>query len=77
MTNWQHDLRQVFRAAGQPDGHSHQLRDTFAVGMLEKGIPMEELSKLLGYTSIKTTEKSYAPSVTSRQDRLDLLVVAT
>ncbi len=21
VTNWQHDLRQVFRAAGQPDGH--------------------------------------------------------
>jgi len=36
VTHWQHDLRQRFRAAGMPDGHPHQLRDTFAVGLLEK-----------------------------------------
>ncbi len=58
-------------------GHSHQLRDTFAVELLQRGIPMEEVSKLLGHTSIKTTEKSYAPWVTARQDRLDALVVGT
>jgi integrase len=77
VTNWQHDLRQVFRAAGQPDGHPHQLRDTFAVGLLEKGVPLEEVSKLLGRDSIKTTEKHYAKWVKSRQDRLDTLVVGT
>jgi len=38
---------------------------------------MEELSKLLGYTSIKTTERHYAPWVKARQDRLDALVVGT
>jgi integrase len=47
--DWQHDLREVFRAAGMPDGHPHQLRDTFAVGLLEKGVPMEEVSKALGH----------------------------
>lgn len=77
VTNWQHDLRQVFRAAGQPDGHPHQLRDTFAVRLLEQGVPLEEVSKLLGHTSIKTTEKFYAQWVKARQDRLDALVVAT
>jgi integrase/recombinase XerD len=77
VTNWQHDLRQVFRAAGMPDGHPHQLRDTFAVGLLEQGIPLEEVSKLLGHESIKTTEKYYAKWVKARQDRLDMLVVAT
>lgn len=77
VTNWQHDLRQVFRAAGQPDGHPHQLRDTFAVGLLEKGVSLEEVSKLLGHDSIKTTEKHYAKWVKSRQDRLDTLVVGT
>jgi integrase/recombinase XerD len=60
VTNWQHDLRQAFRAAGMPDGHPHQLRDTFAVGLLEQGVPLEEVSKLLGHESIKTTEKYYA-----------------
>jgi integrase/recombinase XerD len=77
VTNWQHDVKQTFVAAGMPDGHSHQLRDTFAVSLLQKGVPMEEVSKLLGHTSIKTTEKHYAPWVTARQDRLDSLVVAT
>jgi site-specific recombinase XerD len=77
VTNWQNDLKQTFVAAGMPDGHSHQLRDTFAVSLLQKGIPMEEVSKLLGHTSIKTTEKHYAPWVTARQDRLDSLVVGT
>jgi integrase/recombinase XerD len=38
---------------------SHRLRDTFAVDLLEKGVPLEEVSKLLGHESIKTTEKSY------------------
>jgi integrase/recombinase XerD len=77
VTHWQHDLRQAFRAAGMPNGHPHQLRDTFAVGLLEKGIPLEEVSKLLAHTSIKTTEKHYAPWVAARQARLDALVIAT
>ena len=39
---------------------SHRLRDTFAVDLLEKGVPLEEVSKLLGHESIKTTERHYA-----------------
>jgi site-specific recombinase XerD len=56
---------------------SHRLRDTFAVELLGNGVPMEEVSKLLGHTSIKTTEKHYAKWVKGRQDRLDSLVTAT
>jgi len=74
---WERAFKRAFREAGMPNGHSHQLRDTFAVGLLQKGIPMEEVSKLLGHTSIRTTEKSYAPWVTARQDRLDNLVIGT
>jgi integrase/recombinase XerD len=77
VTNWQHDLREAFRAAGLPEGHPHQLRDTFAVGLLQKGVPIEEVSKMLGHTSIKTTEKHYAPWIKARQERLDALVMAT
>ncbi len=39
---------------------SHRLRDTFAVDLLEKGVPLEEVSKLFGHESIKTTERHYA-----------------
>jgi site-specific recombinase XerD len=77
VTNWQHDLRQVFRAAGFPTGHPHQLRDTFAVSLLKRGVPIEEVSKALGHESIKTTEKHYGPWVEARQDRLDSMIVGT
>ena len=73
-------VRPVFEAAGIPcEGHmlSHRLRDTFAVDLLQKGVPMEEVSKLLGHTSIRTTEKHYARWVQGRQDRLDSLVMGT
>jgi integrase len=35
------------------------------------------VSKLLGHSSIRITERSYAPWVRARQDRLDNLVTAT
>src|SRR5204862_192025 len=62
VTNWQHDLRALFRGTfgEDTDFTPHCLRDTFAVSLLEKGVPLEEVSKLLGHESIKTTEKSYA-----------------
>jgi integrase/recombinase XerD len=70
----------AFARAGLLNGghmKSHRLRDTFAVELLSKGVPMEEVSKLLGHDSILTTEKHYAKWVKSRQDRLDSLVTAT
>lgn len=56
---------------------SHRLRDTFAVELLKHGVPLEDVSKLLGHKSIKTTERSYAKWVKARQDRLDMLVAGT
>lgn len=67
----------LFEAAGLGGGHSHQLRDTAAVEWLKAGIPIEEVARLLGHSSINTTEKHYAPWVTSRQDRLDKIVTGT
>ena len=80
VTHWQDDMRTLFKDAKiESNGHmrSHRLRDTFAVDMLQKGVPLEEVSKLLGHESIKTTEKSYAKWVKGRQDRLDSLVTGT
>ena len=77
--NWAKYIARVFDDAGIVSGHmrSHRPRDTFAVDLLEKGVPLEEVSKLLGHESIKTTERSYAKWVKGRQDRLDSLVIAT
>ena len=73
-------LAPLFKAAKlSSNGYlkSHRLRDTFAVDLLEKGVPLEEVSKLLGHESIRTTEHHYAKWVKGRQDRLDNLVTAT
>jgi len=79
--NWaKYYIAPCFKAAKIPStGHmmSHRLRDTFAVEMLQTGVPMEEVSKLLGHQSIRTTERSYARWVKGRQDRLDDLVMAS
>jgi integrase/recombinase XerD len=77
--NWAKHLARLFDDAKIKSGHmrSHRLRDTFAVDLLEKGVPLEEVSKLLGHESIKTTERSYARWVKGRQDRLNKLVRGT
>jgi len=69
----------VMTKAGIPDichMKSHRLRDTFAVQLLIKGVPLEEVAKLLG-DSIRIAERHYAKWVPERQDRLDALVTAT
>jgi integrase len=61
MRNYQYALKTLFKRAGISHGHAHRLRDTFAVEMLLAGVPLEQVSKLLGHFSVKTTEKHYAP----------------
>jgi len=77
LTDWQERLKKLFTIAGLPEGHGHRLRDTFAVSLLLKGIPLEVVSVLLGHQSIKTTERHYAPWVQSRQDALEAAVMKT
>jgi hypothetical protein len=45
-------------------------RDTFAVEVLLAGVPIDQVSILLGHKSVKITEKHYAPWVKARQEQL-------
>jgi len=57
--------------AGIKDGHPHRFRDTFAVELLLSGVPLERVSVLLGHSSIKVTERHYAPWIRARQEQLE------
>jgi len=69
--NWRRSLRRVFALAGIKDGHPHRFRDTFAVELLLSGVPLERVSVLLAHSSVKVTEKHYAPWIRSRQEQLE------
>jgi integrase/recombinase XerD len=68
---WRKRLATLFTAAKVHNGHSHRFRDTFAVGLLEGGVSIENVAKLLGHESIRVTEKHYAPWVKTRQQILE------
>ncbi len=69
--SWGNRLRKVFDRSGVKDAHFHRLRDTFAVELLLRGTPLEEVSILLGHSSVRITEKHYAPWVKAMQQRLE------
>jgi integrase len=81
VANWQRAYRRLFRVANicGADGtrkrcHPHMFRDTFAVEMLLAGVPIDQVSILLGHASVKITEKHYSPWVRARQDQLEASV---
>src|SRR5215472_4322793 len=70
VADWQRSYRRLFELAAlkKPDGtlkrcFPHMFRDTFAVEMLLAGVPLEQVSILLVYKSVKITERHYAPWV--------------
>ena len=67
---WRGRMNLVARKAKVENFLPHRLRDTFAVELLVAGVSMEDVSTLLGHSSITITEKYYAPWNRSRRDRL-------
>ena len=74
VKRWWTTLKAIFRAAGVPDAHPHQLRDTFAVECLLAGVPLDQVSILLGHSSTKITERHYSPWIRARQEQLEASV---
>jgi integrase/recombinase XerD len=78
VDNWSEAFRRLFRIADlrEPDGtpkrsHGQMIRDTFAIEMLLAGVPIEQVSALLGHSSILITQQRYLPWVRARQQQLE------
>ena len=71
---WRGRLKRVAEEAGVENFRPHRMRDTFAVGLLLEGVLMQDVSTLLGHSSVATTERYYAPWNLARQERLGLIV---
>lgn len=67
-------MQTVGDRCGIADCRPHRLRDTFAVRSLLRGIPLEDVSRLLGHSSVKITEMYYAQWTLGRKARLERLV---
>ena len=68
---WQRRRQGLFEFAGVVGGHAHRFRDTFAVELLLAGVPLDRVSVLLGHSSIRITERHYAPWTRSRQEQIE------
>src|ERR1700733_12901281 len=68
---WQRNLQSLFRLAEIKNGFAHRFRDTFSVELLLAGVPIEQVSILLGHSNIKVTQQHYNPWVRDRQLQLE------
>ena len=68
---WQRTLQSLFELAGIKNGFAHRFRDTFSVSLLLAGVPIEQVSILLGHSNIKVTQQHYNPWVRDRQLQLE------
>jgi integrase len=68
-------LEAAFERAGVDDVSSHNLRKTFATRLLSRGAAITDVQHLLGHSSVKTTEKTYAAFVRNERFKqtIDLL----
>jgi len=68
--NWRRRFAQVFQRAGIEGGHPHRFRDTFAVDLLLRGVPVDQVSALLGHCSVKIAEQHYLAFVAARRKQI-------
>ena len=63
-----HKFKKEVRRLGIKDARFHDLRRTFGYNLIKQGRPIYEVSKLLGHSSVITTERHYAPLLTTEID---------
>ncbi len=60
-----HKFKKEVRRLGIKNARFHGLRRTFGYNLIKQGRPIYEVSKLLGHSSVTTTERHYAPLLTT------------
>ncbi|HEY0703385.1 MAG TPA: tyrosine-type recombinase/integrase [Candidatus Acidoferrales bacterium] len=70
VANFQGMLTTVFTTAKVSGGHAHRFRDTFAVELLLKAIPIERVAALLGNTPA-VAARHYSPWIAARQEQIE------
>ena len=60
-----HKFKKEVRRLGIKGARFHDLRRTFGYNLIRQGRPIYEVSKLLGHSSVTTTERHYAPLLTT------------
>ena len=63
-----HKFKKEARRLEIPDIRFHDIRRTFGYNLIKQGKPIYEVSKLLGHSSVTTTERHYAPLLTTDID---------
>ena len=59
-----HKFKKEVRRLEIKDARFHDLRRTFGLNLIKQGMSIYKVSKLLGHSSVSTTEKHYAPLLT-------------
>ena len=67
-------MQELGKRCGVKDCRPHRMRDTFAVRKLLSGLQLDDVSRLLGHSSVKVTETYYAKWITARKSRLERLL---
>ena len=75
--DYQRAFKRLYEIAKIEGGHAHRWRDTFAVELLLSGVPLDQVSILLGHQSVRVTERHYSPWVKARQEQLEAAVRKT
>ncbi len=75
--NFGGDIAKVFKLAGvhcDIRHTSHMLRNTYCVGLLDKGVPLETVALMLAHTKVSTTLAYYAAWTEDSRERAEKLV---
>ena len=67
-----HKFKKEVRKLDIKDARFHDLRRTFGLNLIKQGMSIYKVSKLLGHSSVRTTEQHYAPLLTVEIEDFEL-----